>query len=364
MSKVNVLYLTNSLNANSETFIQNTIKQIDSVQSINLILFTFERSNYYLFRNTFLFKLYRIFTKFNFRFFRFKLLDYLVDVDYDIVFIDFGNNACELFDYFEGKHKKVVAHLHGFDISKLLISQSYRNWLVEFTQSNVIIVPSNYNLNRLEILGCKRSNIHAIPYAFYGIISEVNDIKEIKYDLIFVGRFVAKKDPRILMYTLNEVVKINPNVKLCLVGSGYLKSEILKLIKEFKLESNVILKGSVMQSEVYDLLNKSKIYVQHSVTSLDGDQEGFPNSILEASSLGLPVVSTIHAGIPEIVIDGKTGFLVQEFDYSMMAQRILELLNDEQLRRNLGDNGQKYILDKCNPIRRINDIEQLILKHV
>ncbi len=361
MSKVKLLYITNSLNANSETFIQNTIGQIRSLKSVDLKLYTLEISDFYLYQNHLLLNVHRILKKFRFNRFRFKLLDYLIKVDYDVVFIDFGNNAVDFNDYFYSRQKRMIVHLHGFDISKLLNSKHYLNWLIQFTVENKVIVPSIYNSNRLEILGCKKANIHVIPYSFYGgqIVNRVID-----YDLIFVGRFVSKKDPRILIYVLNELVKTFPNIKLCMVGSGYLYSEVSNLIRGFNLNKNVELKGLLSHSEVFDLLVKSKIYIQHSVTSADGDQEGFPNSILEASSLGLPVVSTIHAGIPEIVLDGVSGFLVQEFDYLMMAKKISELLNDDELRKILGDSGQKYILEKCNPSRRIDAIEKLIIKNV
>ena len=342
MKKIRILYLTNSLNSNSETFIQNTIKQISTLENIIVNIFTTQKSKNYLFKNNLYLKIYLICAKIKFDSARFFLLDNLFNLEFDTVYIDFGNNAFEFGSYFESREKKIIVHFHGYDISKSLNSKIYLDWIIKFTKINKIIVPSNYNANRLEILGCDKGNIAVIPYAFYSDISIKNDVS-IQYDLIFVGRFVSKKDPRILIYTLKEVVKVFPDVKLCMVGSGYLMAEVKELIQEFELIKNVILKGSLLQSEVYDLLHNSKVYVQHSVTAIDGDQEGFPNSILEASSLGLPVVSTIHAGIPEIVIDGQSGFLVQEFDYMMMSKKIIQLLSNENLRNKFGDFGKLYI---------------------
>ena len=363
MKKHRILYLTNSLTANSETFIQNTIRQISKLEYVKIKIYTIQKGNEFLFKNNFYLKSFSILRKIKFKFATFWLLDNLLDLEYESVYIDFGTNGYNFSDYFKSRKKRMIVHFHGYDISKALKSKKYLEWLIEFSVNNQIIVPSNYNANRIETLGCIKENITVIPYSFYGDISRKCDNK-IDFDLIFVGRFVSKKDPRILIYALKEVVNYFPDVKLCMVGSGYLYNDVLKLIVKFNLGKNVILKGLISQNEVYNLLLKSQIYVQHSVTAIDGDQEGFPNSILEATSLGLPVVSTLHAGIPEIILDGKSGFLVQEYDYILMANKIIQLLSDENMRIEFGNFGKNYILEKCDPQKRISLIENILNNNV
>jgi colanic acid/amylovoran biosynthesis glycosyltransferase len=80
-----------------------------------------------------------------------------------------------------------------------------------------------------------------------------------------------------------------------------------------------------------------------SVTAEDGDEEGTPTVLLEASSTGLPVVSTWHSGIPEIVVDGETGFLVPERDSEALAERLGQLLDRPELWRSMGRNGRRHI---------------------
>jgi colanic acid/amylovoran biosynthesis glycosyltransferase len=88
------------------------------------------------------------------------------------------------------------------------------------------------------------------------------------------------------------------------------------------------------------LLREADIFVQHScVDPLSGDAEGLPASILEAMAVGLPVVSTMHAGIPEAVEDGVTGLLVPERDTRAMAARLVDLGRDAELRRTMGLRG-------------------------
>ncbi len=361
MKKIKLLYLTNSLDAYSETFIHNTINQLLKIEYIDLDIKTLHKSNVYFFRFQFIFWFYNFSKKFNLRFIKYFILDFLFNKNANYIFIDYGNNAFEFYDYLEKRNRKIIVHLHGFDISKLLFASKYRNFLIKFSQKHRFIVPSQFSANRLVTLGCIKNNIKIIPYAFLGY-SELNFLKisEYKYDLVFVGRFVSKKDPRILIYVLNEITKKMPNVKLLMIGNGYLFNDVIDLVSKFKLDGNVKLTGEQNHNQVLRYLKNSKIYVQHSVTSVDGDQEGFPNSIVEASALGLPVVSTVHAGIPEIILNGQSGFLVQEYDYMMMAEKIIQLLSNEKLRIQFGNFGRNFIKEKCDPDKRIAAIEQLL----
>ena len=145
-----------------------------------------------------------------------------------------------------------------------------------------------------------------------------------------------------------------------MIGDGYLLQDVISLVKQFKLESRVKLLGSLDHEQVLSWMRKATIYVQHSVTTENGDQEGYPNSILEAQCSGLPVVSTIHAGIPEIVIDGETGYLVQEFDFEAMAERITHLLSEPHLIYRMGRSAYEKFKDLAIPEKRIQKILELI----
>jgi len=124
---------------------------------------------------------------------------------------------------------------------------------------------------------------------------------------------------------------------------------------------NLNFTGAVDHKRALGLLQQAKVFVQHSVTSGTGDQEGLPNSIVEAMRNGKPVVSTIHSGIPEIVEDGKSGFLVQEHDYHSFADFMIRLIEDDQLREAMG-NEAKAKVESMIPIgSRGEKIQALIL---
>jgi len=369
-----LLYITNSLNAYSETFIVNTINALRVDSYVDIIIGTtgkdklFEnRSDVNLSIPQWIKYLIIAINKIGLHeigyYLKYKFIRYRLEENrFDLVWIDFGDNGVNLFPVFKRLGKKVILHLHGYDASKLLFNAKYRKALGLFSRENIIIVPSRYNRKRLILSGCIQENIHVLPYAYYGSFQPFLDFRcnNGKSLLLFAGRFVQKKDPRILIHVFNEVVKVNDNVDLVMIGDGKLLNEVELMVEQFNLKQKVRLLGSLKHEDVLSWMSKATVYVQHSVTSDDGDQEGYPNSILEAQCLGLPVVSTIHAGIPEIVIDGETGYLVQEFDFEKMAERISYLLSNRELANKMGRRAQEICKTNASPERRLKKIIQLI----
>ena len=103
------------------------------------------------------------------------------------------------------------------------------------------------------------------------------------------------------------------------------------------------------------------VFCQHSLTYLDGDQEGFGLAPAEAALMGMPVVSTWHDGIPEHVIHGKTGWLVREHDYESMADKMLDLISSPKRREEMGREGQLSVAQLCDPEKRLASLKRLIL---
>ena len=107
-------------------------------------------------------------------------------------------------------------------------------------------------------------------------------------------------------------------------------------------------------------MKESDIFVQHSVTAPDGDVESFGISLVEAMSSGLPIVVTNHNGFPDTIIDGKTGFLVPEHDTSAMAERIAELLDDDELAVRMGQAGSEHARRKFDYRKTIPMLRQAL----
>jgi len=137
-----------------------------------------------------------------------------------------------------------------------------------------------------------------------------------------------------------RAAEVCPNLRLHYVGTGELSSAVHQFVLAFNLQNKVTLLGVQKNEVVQKLMKDADIYVQHSMTDSEtGDEEGMPVSILEAMANSLPIVSTHHAGIPEAVINGFNGYLVDEGNSEVMAERIVELARDSELRRRFGVAG-------------------------
>ena len=133
-----------------------------------------------------------------------------------------------------------------------------------------------------------------------------------------------------------------------------MRSEVESRIIKHGLEKKVRLYGALGHREALSVIAQSSVFAQHSVTSVSGDQEGLPVAILEAITLGLPVVSTIHSGIPEAIEDGVNGFLVREHDFESMAERMIELLRGDRALTMQTSSGKCFDLEsRVEKIARI-----------
>ena len=150
-----------------------------------------------------------------------------------------------------------------------------------------------------------------------------------------------------LLDAFRRAVQDIPNLYLDHIGEGPLTASAEHFIQVFDLDPYVTLHGGRPHDYVLDLMKGADIFVQHSVTDpVTGDEEGLPVAILEAMAHGLPVISTHHAGIPEAVIDGVTGYLVPEGDTKAMAARLCELARNPVLRRKMGEAGWRRVKEQ------------------
>jgi colanic acid/amylovoran biosynthesis glycosyltransferase len=284
----------------------------------------------------------------------------------DAVFIEFGFNAVLLYKILIKLKIPYIIHFHGRDASQDLSNSVYRTEIINACKnSSYNIVASNFIRRRLALAGVSEHNIKLIKLGINIDFLETffKDGKKTLFpSLIYVGRLVEKKNPIALLKSFSIVLKKYPKAILNIIGDGPLKSDVLQFIKINKLENSVRVKGTLKPADVFTEMNSSWVYVQHCVTSSRGDQEGFSVSMLEAAFFKLPVVSTFHNGIPENVLHKRTGFLVNEFDYEKMADKILILISDPQLISKMGSMGRDRVLKSFRSSERINNFISLLNK--
>lgn len=119
-------------------------------------------------------------------------------------------------------------------------------------------------------------------------------------------------------------------------------AELQELARELKINNRVSLTGFISQEELREILYASHIFLHPSETGRDGNQEGIPNSMLEAMASGLPVFATQHGGIPEAIENGVSGFLVGERDHVALTRSLLEASQDRHLLSRIAHRGAKW----------------------
>lgn len=281
----------------------------------------------------------------------------------DIVFAEYGTTGMRLLPICKELQIPLIVHFHGFDASrkKVLKENDYYHKL--FDDAKFLIVVSKKMENDLLKWGCPREKLVYNPC---GPADEFFNVKPLfnKPKFIAAGRFVDKKSPYYLVLAFKEVVKKIPDAQLVIGGQGKLWNSCKNLISYFGLEENVKLPGVISPEEFRKHLSESLAFLQHSITALNGDTEGAPVAILEAAAAGLPVISTLHAGIPDIIEDGKNGILIKEHDVKGMEKAILKFLKNPNLAQEMGDRSRERINNHFTLEKHIQKLNELLLQVV
>ena len=160
-----------------------------------------------------------------------------------------------------------------------------------------------------------------------------------------VGRLVPKKGFDVLIRACAIAARKGADFELRIVGSGPGREQLESLARSEGIESRVTFVGACSQLEVAKELSRAEIFALAPLVMPDGDRDGIPNVILEAMAAGVPVVATEVSGIPEVILDGRTGRLVPEGDAERLAGALTDLLGDAAERDRLGAAGKAAVLD-------------------
>ena len=232
----------------------------------------------------------------------------------------------------------------------------------KFDQSTKVITISEYNEHfLLELLGRDLSDkievircgidLEDFPYV------ERKPGKTVK--ILTVGRLVEKKGITYAIEAFSKIQERHQNTELRIIGDGPLKDEISGRIAELKLEDKIVMLGEQTKLAVIHEMMGADIFFLPSLTAENGDREGIPVSIIEAQATGLPVASTVHSGIPEAVVEGKSGFLVPEKDTEAMAERLITLITNPELRIEMGKTGRSHVEKYFDQQRELDQLEEL-----
>jgi len=246
-------------------------------------------------------------------------------------------------------HLPLVTTFYGHDMSQASSLASWeKGYRRLFKEGDLFLVEGPHMRQRLNELGCPAEKIEiqriAILVANLPFRLRCPKKNGEKTIIVFSGRFVEKKGLLIALQALADVQRTHPVFEFRIIGDGPLRMEIERFIQNHEMNSFVRLLGFLNYNDYLEQMKKADLFLHPSITAADGDSEGgAPTTILEAQAMGLPVLSTRHADIPNIVDPGQSALLSGERDSNELAANIISLLMNQQCWPQMGAAGRRHV---------------------
>ena len=241
---------------------------------------------------------------------------------------------------------KLISTFRGSDISKFLPKWGEKVYKELFQETDFFLANCEFFKNKAVALGCDANMIHVhgsgIDTSKF-FFQERNFPNDGVIRIATTGRLVEKKGIEYVIKAIAQVAKIYPCLEYNVIGDGELKEKFEKLSAELNVNHIVKLLGWKQQKEIVEILDKCHIFVAPSVTGKDGNQDAPVNTLKEAMAMGLPVISTLHGGIPELVQDAISGFLVPEHDADAIAEKLIYLIEHSSEWAKMGRAGRARV---------------------
>lgn len=303
----------------------------------------------------------RLTPKLNTATFNFFLARHLRSVRADAVLAEYGTTGAYLVEGCKKARVPLFVHFHGYDASiRTVLDSNHAAYRKMFDYASGIVAVSEAMKNRLLSLGAPAERLHLNAY---GVDPDrfSGGSPETKGPVFFgVGRFVEKKAPYLTVLAFSKVVQAVPDARLIMVGDGPLLGPCKRLATALGVGATIEFLGVQGPIRVSELMRNARVFVQHSLEADNGDCEGTPVAVIEAQMTGLPVISTRHAGIPDVVVDGETGFIVDEGDADGMSARMLQLARDPELAGRMGHAARKHAEAHYTLDRHLNQLAEMI----
>ncbi|MGB5961007.1 MAG: glycosyltransferase [Coleofasciculaceae cyanobacterium] len=277
---------------------------------------------------------------------------------YDIIHCQFGTQSFRgmAFRAINAPAAKLVTTFRGYDISKFVLEKGDRLYDQLFKTGDFFLSNCDFFRRRVIELGCDenkivvlRSGLDCHKFTFTPRQFSSDGIR-----IATTGRLVEKKGIEYSIRAVAKLAKAFPNLEYNIIGNGPLKADFQRLIHELGVSHIINLVGWKNEQEIIQILDNTHIFIAPSVTAADGDQDAPINVLKEAMAMGLPVISTYHGGIPELVEDGVSGFLVPERDADALAEKITYLLEHSEIWHQIGQASCDYV-KKHYDLHKLND---------
>ena len=278
---------------------------------------------------------------------------------YDIIHCQFGTlgPAGLLFHRAGLLQGKLITTFRGIDISKHVQEQGEQTYNSLFEAGDFFLANCEFFRRKAIQVGCPEdrivvhgSGIDCSRFAFKPRHLPADG----RVRIATTGRLVEKKGIEYSIRAIALLAESYPQIEYHIIGDGPLRENFQRLIQDLKISHCVNLLGWKDQQEIIDILDSCQIFVAPSVTAKDGNQDAPVNTLKEAMAMGLPVISTRHGGIPELVEDGVSGFLTPERDAIAISEKLHYLIDHPEVWPQMGQAGRARV-EELYDMNKLND---------
>ncbi|MFD2614758.1 glycosyltransferase [Paenibacillus gansuensis] len=290
----------------------------------------------------------------------------IIENNIQLIHARFGPSGIGIINLKKKLGLPLLTSFHGFDVptnKRPVYTKQLSNL---FDVGEAFTTTSIYMKNILTSYGCdeskiivQNSGININTFIKNDNFKNKNDNKVI---IISAGRLIEKKGMEYLIKGFYAASKVYPNIHLRIIGEGELFQPLSNLVINLGIQDKVEFIGSLPHSEIVKEFNNADIFALCSIEDRVGNQEGIPNVLKEAMACSLPILSTQHAGIPELVHDGLCGFLVPEKDSESIAEKLIKLIESRSMWNVMGQQGRNIIEHSFNNQKQIPKLEGIYSK--
>ena len=291
----------------------------------------------------------------------------LSKTDARLLHIYFGQIAVHLLPLIRSWRKPSIVSFHGADVTVDMNKRAYREATRRMLDAVKLVLVRSESLRHAVIdLGCDERKIEiqrtGIPLDEFPFRERNFVTAETEWRFVQAGRLIEKKGLPITLRAFALFLRQHPRATLTIAGEGPLLGQLQKVAGELNIDHRVSFTGFVSQEQLREIYDESHIFLHPSQTGHDGNQEGIPNSMLEAMASGLPVFATQHGGIPEAIENGVTGVLVPERDHEKLAAALLNAVKDPGYLSSTALNGAGFVRNNFDLRAQAQRLEDTYLK--
>jgi glycosyltransferase involved in cell wall biosynthesis len=296
------------------------------------------------------------------------LLGVLNRIDARLLHIYFGQIAVHLLPLIRAWKNPSIVSFHGADVMVDMNKPAYREATQQMLEAVKLVLVRSESLRRaVADLGCDPEKIEiqrtGIPLKEFPF-RERSFPKNDEWRFVQAGRLIEKKGLPVTLRAFAAFQGKNPNATLTIAGEGPMLSELQHLARELSVNARVSFTGFISQEQLRDIYYQSDIFLHPSHTGRDGNQEGIPNSMLEAMASGLPVFATQHGGIPEAIENGVSGVLVPERNHEQLARALINAAQDPAFLSRIARSGAEVVRRNFDLDAQAQRLEEIYLRTI